>query len=53
MLPQTLGTYVYLSTLADIDPDFASAAKSYSTFNPSNSINAKGETIYPIINAIS
>jgi len=40
MIPQTLGTYVYLSSLRDTDPDFAAKAQAYSTFNPTNSTNA-------------
>lgn len=48
-----LGTYVYLSTLYDVDPIFAEKAKAYSTFKPSEGINAKGESIAPITNAIS
>lgn len=53
MLPQKLGTYVYLASLSDIDPEFASKAKDYSTFNPSTSVNGKGQAIQPIYNAIS
>lgn len=53
MLPQTLGTYVYLASLYDIDENFANKAKAYSTFNPSNSINGKQHAIQPIISAIS
>ena len=39
MLPQTLGTYVYLASLNDIDRTFASKAKAYSTFNLNKSTN--------------
>lgn len=53
MIPQTLGTYVYLSSLRDTDPDFAAKAQAYSTFNPTNSTNAQGETIFPILDAIN
>lgn len=52
MLPQELGTYVYFASLADVDPTFATKAKAYSTFNPSTSINAKGQAIQPIRDAI-
>lgn len=53
VLPQTLGTYVYLASLYDIDKNFAKEAKEYSTFNPHNSINAKGQGIQPIRDAIN
>lgn len=53
MLPQKLGTYVYLASLNDIDPEFARKAKDYSTFNSSTSVNGKGQAIQPIRDAIS
>lgn len=53
VLPQTLGIYVYLESLSDIDKDFAQKAKDYSTFNPYNSVNAQGEGIQPIRDAIN
>jgi len=49
----SLGTYVYLSTLSQVDPNFAAKAKAYSTFKPSEGINARGESIAPIANAIA
>ena len=53
MFPQKLGMYVYLASLNDTNPEFAREAKRYSTFNPSVSVNNKGEAIKPIRDAIS
>ena len=53
MLPETLGTYVYLASLYDINKEFAEKAKDFSTFNPHNSVNAKGESVQPIRDAIN
>ena len=44
-LPEHLGTYVYLASLNDIDPDYANRAKAYSTFNIQQSKNNAGESI--------
>lgn len=51
-LPE-LGTYVYLASLNDIDPDYANRAKAYSTFNIKQSKNNAGESIQPIQAAIA
>ena len=51
-LPEHLGTYVYLASLNDIDSDYASRAKAYSTFNIKQSKNNAGEAIQPIQAAI-
>ena len=51
-MKRNLGTYVYLSTLEQTDPEFAVKAKEYSTFNSSADINDKGKEIQPIQDAI-
>ena len=50
---EELGTYVYLSTLSQTNPTFATKAQEYSTFNSSNAKNISGKTINPIMNALT
>ena len=52
-MKQNLGTYVYLSTLEQTNPEYAAKAREYSTFKLSNGINDKGKEIQPIQSAIS
>ena len=44
MLP-SLGTYVYLASLTNTDPDYAADARAYSTFNAQNPMMSGGGNI--------
>ena len=48
-----LGTYVYLASLQNTDPDFAAKAKEYSTFDLTSAKNNDNEEIQPIQEAIN